>query len=58
MVAKNLPIGIDQNCSTSHILIVGGFVKVRESLYTRVIIWVHTMLNHVDTTVILDSCMV
>ena len=38
-----------QNCNTSQILIFGGYVKVRESLYTRVIIWVNTILNHIDT---------
>ena len=29
-----------------------GYVEVRESLYTRVIIWVHTILDHIDTRVI------
>ena len=36
-----------QNCNISHILIFGGYViKVRESLY---IIWVNTILNHIDS---------
>ena len=39
-----------------------GYIKVRESLYTRVIIWVNIVLNHIETIVILprhkDSCMV
>ena len=51
MVSKNLPMGIE-NCDTSQMKIFGGYVKVRESLYTRVIIWVHTILNHIDTRAI------
>ena len=51
-----------QNCNTSQIFIFGGHLKVRESLYTRVIIWVNTTLNHFDTRAILpeveSSCMV
>ena len=50
-----------QNCSASHILIFGAYVKVRESLYTRVIIWINTTLNHIDARGILPryegSCM-
>ena len=38
-----------QNCNTSQILIFGGYVKVRESSYTRVIIWVNTIPDHIDT---------
>ena len=38
------------------------YVKVRESLSIRIIIWVDTILNHIDTRMILpryeDSCMV
>ena len=30
-------------------VIFGGYVKVRESLYTWEIIWVNTFLNHIDT---------
>ena len=36
------PIRGYQNCNTNQILIFGGYVKVRESLYTRVVIWVST----------------
>ena len=43
-----------QNCNTSQILIFGGYVKVRESLYTWVIIYVNTILNHIDIRVILS----
>ena len=41
MVSKNLPKGtkIEQTLN------FGGYVKVRESLYTRVIIWVNTNLS-------------
>ena len=47
------PIHGHQNCYTNQILIFGGYVKVKESLYTRVIIWVNTILNHIDTSTIL-----
>ena len=51
-----------QNCNTSQILIFGGYFKVRQSLYTRVIICINTILNHIDIRVILPrydgSCMV
>ena len=40
-----------QTCNTSQILIFGGYVKVRESLYARVIVWVNTILNRIDTRV-------
>ena len=30
-----------------------GYVKVREFLYTQVIIWVNTILNHIHTKLIL-----
>ena len=42
-----------QNCNTTEILIFGGYVKVRESLCTRVSIWVNTILSHIDTRAIL-----
>ena len=42
-----------QNSNTSQILIFGEYVKVRESLYTQVIIWVDNIMNHIDTRVIL-----
>ena len=47
MVSKNLQVG------TSHMLTFGGYVKVRESLYTQVIIQVNTILSQIDTRVIL-----
>ena len=46
-----------QNCNPSQTLIFGGYVKVRESLYTRVIIWVTTILNHIDTMRLLAWCL-
>ena len=40
----------------------GGCVKVRESLFTQNIIWVDTILNHIDIGAILSKyagfCMV
>jgi hypothetical protein len=48
--------GYHQNCNTSEMVIFGGYVKVRESLYTRVIICVNTFLNHIDTKAILPQC--
>jgi hypothetical protein len=60
-VIKEPPHGY-QNCNTSQILIFGGYVKVKKSLYTRVVIWVNIILNHIDTMAILigyeGSCMV
>ena len=51
-----------QNCNTSQIMKYGGYVKARESLYTQVIIWVSTILNHIDTKAVLPGyeglCMV
>ena len=35
--------------NTSQIFITSGYVKVRESLYTRVL---NTILNHIDTRAI------
>jgi hypothetical protein len=40
-----------QNYNTSQILMFGGYVKVKESLYTRVNIWVGTILKYIDTIV-------
>ena len=45
-----------QDCNPSQILIFGVYVNVRESLYTRVIIRVITILNHVDTMRLLAWC--
>jgi hypothetical protein len=51
-----------QNCNTSEVFIFGGYVKVREALYTQVIIWGNSILNHIGTRAILPgyegSCMV
>ena len=51
-----------QNYITTQILIFGGHVKVRESLFIRVIIWVYTISNHINTMAILPrydySCMI
>ena len=42
-----------QNYSLDHIMIFGGYVEVRESLYTRVIICVNNTLNQIDTRTII-----
>ena len=42
-----------QICNTNQILIFGGYVKARESLHIRVIIWVNTILNCTNTSTIL-----
>ena len=34
-------------------MVYGGYLKVKNSLYTRVIIWVNTILNYLDTRTIL-----
>jgi len=51
-----------QNFRSNQILIFGAYVEVRESLYTHVILWVYSILNHMDTRAILPryegSCMV
>jgi hypothetical protein len=41
-----------QNSNTSLVLIFGGYVKVRESLYAQVLIWVKINLDYIDTRVI------
>ena len=38
-----------ENRNTSQICIFDGHVKVRESFYTRVIVWVNTILNNIET---------
>ena len=49
-------------CNTIQILIFGGYLKVTDSLYTRVITRINAIQNHVDTRVDLPwyegSCMV
>ena len=34
------------NCNTNQILVFGGYVILRESLYTQAIIWVKSILNN------------
>ena len=48
MVSKNLPVGIKIVIPVKHSYLK-EYVKVRESLYICVIIWVNTILNHADT---------
>ena len=51
-----------QNCNTRIILISGAYFKMKESLYSQIIVWVNTILNHIDTSTILPRyegpCMV
>lgn len=49
------PIHGYQICTTSQMSIFGGDVKIRESLYTRVIIWLNIILNQIDTKEILPT---
>ena len=49
---KEPPCGY-QNCDPNGILIFGEYAKVRESFRTLVIIWVKTILNHIETRAIL-----
>ena len=42
-----------QICNTRQLLIFGVYLKLGESLYAPVIIWVITISNHMDTRVIL-----
>ena len=48
MAAENSSMGIKTIYNTNQILIFYGYVKVRDSLYTRVTIWVKAILNHID----------
>jgi hypothetical protein len=62
MVSKNLPNQYP-NCNTDHTLILCGHHKMRESLYTRVVLFGSIPSSyHVDTKVILPGfegpCMV
>jgi hypothetical protein len=51
-----------QNYNASQILMFDEYIKVRQSLYTYVIIWVNTILKHNDAKTISPnyegSCMV
>jgi hypothetical protein len=40
-----------QNYNTNQILIFGGYVKVRGSLYSRTITWINIILSHIDIRV-------
>ena len=44
-----------QFCNTTQILIYLYFCIVSENLYTRVIIWINTILNHVDMITVLHN---
>ena len=61
MVSKNLPVGIKIVIPVKHSYLK-EYVKVRESLYICVVIWVNTILNHTDTGSLLPryvgSCVV
>ena len=49
MVSKNLSVGIQFVIPLRHWYLVGRYLKVRESLHTQVIIWLDTILDHIDT---------
>ena len=55
----NINNGIEESTcgyqSTNQIVIFGGHVKVRECLCIRVIVWVNTILKHVDIRAIYRS---
>ena len=42
-----------QNCNSSQRLIFGGYLKVRKSLFTQVIIWVNIILDHIHPRTLL-----
>ena len=37
-----------QNCNINQMFIFDGYLKVRESWYTCIFIWINTILNHID----------
>jgi hypothetical protein len=45
-----------QNLDTSQNLTLGGQVKVKESLYTRLIMLVNIILTHINTRAIFPRC--
>ena len=45
-----------KDCTLSQTLIFGGYLKVRESLHIRVIIWVDIVLNHFDARAMFPRC--
>ena len=57
-----VPTRMYPNCNINQILIYGGYVKRRASLFIQVIIWVNFILNHIDSRMIIpryeSSCMV
>ena len=54
MVSKNLPVDIKILIPVKF-LVFSEYVKMRESFSTRVIIWVNTILNHIDTRAVLPT---
>ena len=52
MVIENLPVGIKIEIPVKNGYF-GGSVKVREPFYNRVIVWVNTILDHIDARAIL-----
>lgn len=52
----------DKNHNTNQILIFGRYLKVKESLYTHVIVWVNIVPNNIKNITLLHrsecSCMV
>ena len=51
---QHLPAGITLSYQPNLILICDGYLKLKEFLFTQVINWVNTILNHVDTRTILS----
>ena len=47
-----LPVGYNQNRNINYIFLFDGYVKARDTFYTRFIIRVKTILNHIDIRVI------
>ena len=56
MVTNNLSMGIKITIPSNNNGFGGYHLKVRKSLYTRVRIWVNTILNYNDTRAILHGC--
>jgi hypothetical protein len=53
MVAHKPTCGYHQNHHTNQTLKFGRYVNVKKSLYTQVIIWLNTSLDHIDVRTIL-----
>ena len=41
-----------QICITNQIILVSVYAKVRESLYTQVVVWFSMILKHIDTRLV------